>query len=106
MPVIRRQTVLFSPTHPPHSIPHIIGDQQCAARIYGDADWAALSLALGIEKARQYVDRHTVRHPIGEGHENNLVAACRAAIPRAMLTNERAVAKVFWQGIAARKNQA
>src|SRR5690606_40964547 len=54
-------------------------------------------LALFIAEAGQHVLRRPVRAPIAEGHEDDLVAGRRVAVPRAVLADDRPVAPLRQQ---------
>src|SRR4051812_10017824 len=77
---------------PPDPVADIVGDEQAAGLVDRHADRPPLGIAVLVEKAGEHVDRLArSRLVAGEGHEHNLVARARLAVPRAMLADERAI---------------
>src|ERR1700761_3927642 len=78
---------------PPHGVADIVGDEQCAFGIEGEADGAALGFSLiGGEEAGHDILWHTCRSSGLERYIDHFVAIERAAIPAAMFGDEDAAA--------------
>src|SRR4051794_13630646 len=75
----------------PHHVANVVGPQQRAGAIDGDAARPAERLFLVVDEAGENVDRLTGRTALRERHEDHLVAAARVAVPRAMLADEGTV---------------
>src|SRR5688500_5842778 len=71
--------------HAPDDVADVVGDEQRAALVDHDSDWAAEGLAVGADEAAQHLDRVARRFSGGEGHEDHVVAATRLAVPGAVL---------------------
>src|SRR6185436_20604785 len=76
--------------HAPDDVADIVGDHQRALGVDGDADRPAVGFAVRTEEAGQHVDRHPLRPPIPERHEDHLVAGGRIAVPRTVLADKAA----------------
>src|SRR3954471_15362583 len=76
--------------HPPDRIADVVGDEEGA--VAGDlaADRPAVGVAPPVDEAGQDVDRPARRAAIGEGDEDDPVAAERPSIPRTVLADEGA----------------
>src|SRR3569832_1151306 len=109
-PLRPRQGSLSSPPsaggHPPDHAAHVIGHQKRAGAVEGDAHRATLHLTLGLHEAAQHGDRLTGRLAASEGHEHHLVAVRIGAVPRAVLTHERAAPVLGRKGRAGVEGHA
>src|SRR5216683_5421462 len=92
--------------HAPDAVADIVGDQERARAVHGDADRTATRIAVIVEKAREHVDRLAGRAPRGEGDEDDFVAAVRPAVPRAVLADEGAARKPRRQVAGPREGEA
>src|SRR4029078_4157328 len=79
-----------SSCEPPDYVAHIVRHKERLARVESDADRAPARLAVGVDEAAQHLHWLARRTAIREGNENDVVAAQRPAIPRAVLADERA----------------
>src|SRR5688572_19566321 len=61
--------------HAPYGVADVVSNQQRAFAIDGDANRPAERVALRVDEARQHVFRKPRRPAIGEGHEDDFVAA-------------------------------
>src|SRR6185503_1093170 len=87
-----RKAALLRADAPDH-VADVIGDEQRAALVDGDADRAAHGVAVLVDEAAEHFHRHAVRLAVAEGHEDDVVAAERLAVPRAVLADEGALAE-------------
>src|SRR5580658_10517257 len=76
--------------HAPDAVADVVGDEQRAALIDGDADRTAARVAVAVEESGEDVDRLARRTSDREGHEDDLVAAGGTAVPGAVLADEHA----------------
>lgn len=90
----------------PDDIPHVVGNQQRTRLVECHADWPAKGIAVSAEEAGQDIDGLAGRVAAVERYEDDLVAAVRSPVPRAMLANEHAFGEDFRQGSASGRCQA
>src|SRR6185295_137980 len=76
---------------PPDRVADIVGHQQRAALVDGDADRTAHRVAVLLDEAGEHVDRLARGLAVCKRHEDHLVAAPRLAVPRAVLADEHPV---------------
>src|SRR5688572_11881974 len=80
------RSALFRTHDAPDHISHIVRDKQGTIRTERDADRSPVAHCLvRCEEARQDIPRRPGRPAIRERDEDDLVAAQRAAVPRAVL---------------------
>src|SRR4029079_10299010 len=80
--------------HAPDDVADIVSHQQRAVGAERDADWTSVGdLLVGREKPGENVPRRTRWAAVLERHEDDGVAAQRAAIPGAVLADHHAVRK-------------
>src|ERR1700694_2950082 len=97
-PSALRSCLFFgSRRYPPNRVAYVVGDEQRARSIHGDADRAAPGLALSANEAGEHIFRFAGGTAIGEGYENPLITAARRAVPCPVLADERAAGVVIGQ---------
>src|SRR5690348_5937272 len=77
--------------HAPYGVADVVGHEQTAVAVDGYADGAPFRLAVAGQESGEHVERHPGGAPVLEGHEDDLVAAERIAIPGAVLPDEHAL---------------
>src|SRR5207253_9736052 len=89
----------------PDGVSGIVGDQQRAAAVHGDADRAAPCLAILIEEAGDKPHRLAHRTSAGEANEGDAITAVGSPIPAAVLANEGAAAEHRREAVAGVESQ-
>src|SRR5664280_577519 len=77
-------------------LPTSSGDQQRQLLVERDAHGPSKRIAIGANKAGQYIDRITERLAISERYKDHPVATARFTVPRTVLTNENSVVEGRW----------
>src|SRR3954465_14680521 len=81
--------------NPPDAVADIVGDQQATLAVRPHIDRPAESVTLTAEEAGRAAARMTARLAIGEGHEDDLVAAVWLAVPGTVLADEGAIGELL-----------
>ena len=82
-------------------IPDVVCNEQRSGLVDHDTDRSPVRLAAAVpQKAGEDIERHPIRASILERHEDHSVTAVLRAVPRAVLTNEHAVAERRGQRVA------
>src|SRR3982751_4009785 len=84
----------------PDGVSGIVGDQQRAGAIDGDADRAAPCLAILIEEPGDESHRLAPRTPAREANEGDAIAVVGSPVPAAVLADERAAAEHRGEAVA------
>src|SRR5450432_354361 len=92
--------------HAPYDVAHVVRDQQRAVLADHNADRPPEGLALVAEETGQHVDGLARGLAADERHEDDLVAAARLTVPRAVLSHEHPVRKLGGEPAAVGEGQA
>src|SRR3954464_6432403 len=83
----RRGTRSLTRREAPDRVADVVGDEESAALVEGNADRAAVGFAPGTQEAVEHFDRLAGRFAVAERNEDDVVAGERLAVPRAVLAD-------------------
>lgn len=92
-------------TDAPNHVPHVVSDKKGACLVDCYADRAPHGLVVTVDKAGEDVSWRADGSAVSERHEDHLVAAADAAVPRAMLADKSAIVEGWPECGAVRECQ-